>query len=230
MRPASLRRGVQFQHFLVFVVRFAGRPERSHVAGVDRGGVRRAKPHGGPDFVVGVGVARVGGEALAGERQRVSERVVERRDRLGRRRRKSGFRPCHTAHVVVDRHVAAPERNAQPQRAGQTAIGAGVPRVGGDGLLVEVLCAIAIQVMQMAFEAWARSATDSRLANPLAGTPATISVSDSAVTVFRGRTPRFYAPFALARACTFCIQLPVTVAKIGCRPPLPRGRCAQNVP
>ena len=63
----------------------------------------------------------------------------------------------------------------------------------------------------------------------LAGTPATISVSDSAVTVFRGRTRSILRPFALARACTFCIQLPVTVAKIGSIA-AHQGECVQNVP
>jgi hypothetical protein len=92
-------------------------------------------------------VARIRGDARTRERHGAFDRVVERGDDV--RRRGSGSRPRtgHVAEVVVDSHVAAAERDAEPQRAGEAAIRAGILRIGGDRLLEGFERAIAIQVV-----------------------------------------------------------------------------------
>ena len=97
---------------------------------------------------MGVRVLRIGRDALTGERQRAAECLVERRDGFGRRGRKRRFAPRHAAHVIVDRHVAAPERDAEPQRAGQAAKGARVQGIGHRCLPERFLGLRAVQAIE----------------------------------------------------------------------------------
>ena len=123
MRPASLRLASSSSTFSCSsYAPFAARNAPSDAV-VDRGDVGRAQADGGAELVVRVGVARIGGDARARERQRVFERVVERGHGVRRRRGSGRARAADAAEIVVDGHVAAAERDAQPQRARQAAIG-----------------------------------------------------------------------------------------------------------
>ena len=96
---------------------------------------------------MGVRVARVGLKTLAGDCEGVFDCVVESGCRFGRGRGRRGFRSPDAAEIVVHGHVSAAERDAQPQRAGQPAIGRAVLRVGGDGLAVRVARQVAIEIV-----------------------------------------------------------------------------------
>src|SRR5207253_1839404 len=54
-----------------------------------------------------------------------------------------------TAEIVVNRHVAAAERDAQPQRRRQPAVGAGVLGVGGDRLTERLERQIVFEIVGM---------------------------------------------------------------------------------
>ena len=105
---------IELQHLFMFVVRLARRAERAEDAAFDRRAVRRAKADSGAQLIVRVSVARIYGDSLARDRERSLDGIGERLRGFRRRGRARADGLRHAAQIIVDRHVAAAERDAQP--------------------------------------------------------------------------------------------------------------------
>ena len=205
----------------MFVVGLARGAERAHHAALDRGRVGRAQPDRRAELIVRVGVARIRRDALARDRRSPS------RWRRGTPATVSGggvgsgevFGLFGTAEVVVHRHVAAAERDAQPQRRREAAVGAGVLRVGGDRLPERGQRQVVIEVVGVVRRL--RPKRVRRRVGPRrrAATTARQDGADrGAGTPPSGSYYRSYAAAPPCAACAFCIQSLSLMDKTGIHP------------
>ena len=136
MSPASWRAGSSAEHPFVLVVGArARRGTRRHHAAFDRRGVGRAQADGRPELVVRVGIVRVGSSDARGRVRVARSTALEtRRPAAAGGGRQRHVRRVTSSEIVVDGHVAAAGRDAEPRDAGQAAVGGRVIGIGGDRL------------------------------------------------------------------------------------------------
>ena len=92
------------------------------------------KPNRRAELILSVGVAGISRQPRARQRDRPVEGIVKRRGGLGRRRGKLDGLARDLPQIAVHRQRSTGEGDAHPQCARETAIGAGILGVGGNGL------------------------------------------------------------------------------------------------